>query len=72
MSVGRICTREVEVAASDETAQVAAKRMKSHNVGTLVVVDDDNCPVGLVTDRDLRCGSSPKDSTQPSCQSKRS
>jgi CBS domain-containing protein len=53
MSVGRICTREVEVAASDETVQVAAERMKSHNVGTLVVVDDANCPVGLVTDRDL-------------------
>ncbi len=53
MSVGRICTRTVDVADLDETAQVAASRMNSRNVGTLVIVDDQKKPVGIVTDRDL-------------------
>ena len=42
MSAGRICTREVGVAAMDQTAQVAAKRMKSRNVGTRVDDDEEN------------------------------
>ena len=53
MTVGRLCVREVDVATPDETAQVAAQRMHSRNVGTLVIVDDANHPIGLVTDRDL-------------------
>jgi CBS domain-containing protein len=53
MSVGRICTRTVDLADLDETAQVAASRMNSRNVGTLVVIDDRKKPVGIVTDRDL-------------------
>lgn len=53
MSVGRICTRTVDVAAPNESAQVAAERMKIRNVGTLVVLDQNQCPVGIVTDRDL-------------------
>ena len=53
MSVGRICTRTVDVADLDETTQVAASRMNTRNVGTLVVIDDCKSPVGIVTDRDL-------------------
>ena len=53
MSVGRICVRTVDLADPDETAQVAASRMNTRNVGTLVVIDDQKCPVGIVTDRDL-------------------
>ena len=53
MSVGRICTRTVDVADLDETAQVAASRMNTRNVGTLVVIDEHKSPVGIVTDRDL-------------------
>lgn len=53
MSVGRICTRTVDVADLDETAQVAASRMNARNVGTLVVIDAHKSPVGIVTDRDL-------------------
>ncbi len=54
MSVGRVCTREVLLADQDATTREAAERMRSHNVGTLVVVDrDDRRPLGLVTDRDL-------------------
>ena len=53
MSVGRICTRTVDVAAPDETTQAAAERMKTRNVGTLIVVDSHQRPIGIVTDRDL-------------------
>jgi CBS domain-containing protein len=53
MSVGRICVREVDVAAPDESAIVAARRMLSRNVGTLVVVNAAGEPIGIVTDRDL-------------------
>ena len=47
MSVGRICTRTVDLADLDETAQVAASRMNSRNVGTLVVLDDEKAPLVL-------------------------
>jgi CBS domain-containing protein len=54
MSVGRICTREVLLADQDETTAEAARRMRSNNVGTLVVIDrDDRRPLGLITDRDI-------------------
>ena len=53
MSVGRICTRSVDLADPDESVQSAASRMNTRNVGTLVVVDDQKCPIGIITDRDL-------------------
>jgi len=53
MSAGRVCVREVDIAAPEESVQVAAGRMHSRKVGTLVVVDDQHRPVGIVTDRDL-------------------
>jgi CBS domain-containing protein len=53
MSVGRICTRDVDVASADESVLAAAKRMRDRNVGTLVVVNDLSRPMGLVSDRDL-------------------
>jgi len=37
----------------NESVSVAARRMHARNVGTLIVVDDDQRPLGLVTDRDL-------------------
>lgn len=52
MSVGRICVREVDIAESDESVQVAAQRMHARKVGTLVVVDAARAPIGIVTDRD--------------------
>ena len=53
MSVGRICVREVDLADADESVQVAAARMHSRKVGTLVVLNPSKHPVGIVTDRDL-------------------
>ncbi len=53
MSVGRICVREVDLVDPDESVQIAAGRMHSRNVGTLMVLDKESRPVGILTDRDL-------------------
>jgi CBS domain-containing protein len=53
MSVGKICIRDVDLADTGETVQVAAARMHARKVGTLVVLDRDKVPIGIVTDRDL-------------------
>ena len=53
MSVGQICTRSVDTAELTESVHTAAQRMHARNVGTLVVVDKDRRPLGIVTDRDL-------------------
>ncbi len=53
MSVGRICVREVDLADADESVQVAAQRMHARKVGTLVVLDSEKRPTGILTDRDL-------------------
>jgi signal-transduction protein with cAMP-binding, CBS, and nucleotidyltransferase domain len=53
MSVGRICSREVQLAETSESAAIAARRMRDQNVGTLVVLGQDKKPIGIVTDRDL-------------------
>jgi CBS domain-containing protein len=64
MSIGKICTRSVVMAAPEETVQEAAILMKKHNVGTIVIVDAAMRPAGILTDRDVavRCvapGTSP-------------
>jgi CBS domain-containing protein len=53
MSVSRICIHEVDLARPTETVQVAAHRMHDRKVGTLVVLDDDRKPIGILTDRDI-------------------
>ena len=53
MSVGRICTRVVDLADQEETIQTAAQRLQERNVGTLVILDRRKKPVGILTDRDL-------------------
>lgn len=57
MSVGRICIRSVILAGRDESVADAAMRMEREGVGTLVVTDELDRPVGILTDRDvaLRC-----------------
>ena len=56
MRVGEVCNREVVVVARTESVLTAAKRMREHHVGDLVVVDgegEEKVPVGILTDRDL-------------------
>lgn len=56
MPVSEICTRNVVVVSRNETALEAARLMRRHHVGDVIVVEDSNgskIPIGIVTDRDL-------------------
>lgn len=53
MSAGRLCTRHVLFAMPTESVAVGAQRMLKNNVGTLVVVEPERWPVGILTDRDI-------------------
>lgn len=53
MSIKKICNPDVDVVAVEETVQTAAGRMHARKVGTLVVVNERQEPIGIVTDRDL-------------------
>jgi CBS domain-containing protein len=56
MLVGKICNREVVFAEPDTSIVEAARLMREHHVGGLVVVQEKSgkrVPVGIITDRDL-------------------
>lgn len=56
MRVGDYCTREVVVVEGGESARAAARLMREHHVGDVVLVErrqDQARPVGILTDRDL-------------------
>lgn len=56
MTSGHICSRDVVSATRETTVQEAARLMRRHHVGTVVVVEKAagiNKPVGIVTDRDI-------------------
>jgi predicted transcriptional regulator len=56
MPVGEICNREVVISDKSMSVVEAARLMRTHHVGDLVVVDERDgrkLPVGIVTDRDI-------------------
>jgi len=56
MKVGEICTRIVTFATKDMPLVDAAKLMRQHHVGSLIVVEEQKggrVPVGMLTDRDI-------------------
>jgi CBS domain-containing protein len=56
MTAGKYCNREVVITEADTMVGEAARLMRAHHVGDLVVVEkqgETNRPVGIVTDRDL-------------------
>jgi CBS domain-containing protein len=56
MTVGEFCTREVIIIRKDDTVIEAARLMRDHHVGDLVVVEEregQRIPVGILTDRDI-------------------
>jgi len=56
MPVSEICNREVVVVRPNDSALEAARLMRQHHVGDVVVVEERGgvrVPVGIVTDRDL-------------------
>ena len=59
MNIGEICNREVVFAYRGTPLVEAARLMREHHVGSLVVVVDrlsERVPVGIVTDRDITVG----------------
>jgi CBS domain-containing protein len=53
MSVRDYCRRDACTATPDESIREAAKRMDARGVGCLVVVDAQQRPIGMLTDRDI-------------------
>ncbi len=53
MSIGEFSTKDVVTALGGETVFDAAKLMLDKSVGSIVVVDLDKKPIGIVTDRDI-------------------
>jgi CBS domain-containing protein len=56
MNAGEICNREVVVAYRDTSLSAAARLMREHHVGSLIVVVErakERVPVGILTDRDI-------------------
>jgi CBS domain-containing protein len=55
-TIGQICNREAVVTTRDKTVSDAARLMREHHVGSVIVVeqrDGDQHPIGIVTDRDI-------------------
>ena len=56
MNAKECCNREVLVISKDQTPLDAARLMRQHHIGSVVIVEECNGgkrPVGLVTDRDI-------------------
>lgn len=56
MSVGQFCNRNTIVIGKQDSIADAAKMMRQHHVGSLIVVEKDGKstkPIGIVTDRDM-------------------
>jgi CBS domain-containing protein len=59
MAIGEICSRDVVFVTRNESCAQAARLMREHHVGSLVVLREDarpRVPVGMITDRDLTVG----------------
>lgn len=52
MKLNDIFTRNVIIAGPEDTLATVALRMQEHNIGTVVIVENQR-PVGIITDRDL-------------------
>ncbi len=55
MRVQDIMTGNPACCRSDSSLSESAKLMAEHDCGALPVVDENNAPVGIVTDRDICC-----------------
>lgn len=53
MKAGELCNRDVITATAGTSVPEAARLMREHHVGCLVIVDDAGEPAGILTDRDI-------------------
>lgn len=59
MGIGELCSREVVFVSPGESVGEAARLMREHHIGSLVVVDRKQAmkrPIGMITDRDVAVG----------------
>lgn len=52
-TVSQVMRTKLETVNQSSTAQEAAKRMRDKKVSSLVVIDKEEAPIGIVTERDL-------------------
>jgi len=48
------CRRNLIVCNNNDSVLIAAEKMRDNNISSLIACDEENQPVGIVTDRDLR------------------
>ncbi len=67
MQIREVMTESVVTAPPDAPVRRVAELMRERNVGSVVLVDDDERPVGFVTDRDLAINvlADSRDATDP-------
>jgi CBS domain-containing protein len=59
MAIGELCSRDVVFVSRNDTVAQAARLMREHHIGSLVVADGSNGarrPAGMITDRDIAVG----------------
>lgn len=59
MTIAELCTRDVVVMGRNESTAEAARLMREHHIGSIVVVergDGAARPIGMITDRDIAVG----------------
>jgi CBS domain-containing protein len=59
MTAGELCIREVVIVRREQSIIEAARLMREHHVGDLVIIEEEDgqrIPVGILTDRDLVVG----------------
>src|SRR5512133_401725 len=52
-SIGNVMTEKLETIRISSSAQEASKKMRDKNVSSLVVIDNNDKPIGIVKERDL-------------------
>ena len=52
-SLDKIVTHKLEIIHLNDTAQEAAKKMKHKDIGSLLVVDETDKHIGIITEKDL-------------------
>jgi CBS domain-containing protein len=53
MSIAGICSLDTQTATANEAVVDVARRMRDRRVGTVIVVDEQRRPMGIVSDRDV-------------------
>ncbi|MDP9304883.1 MAG: CBS domain-containing protein [Thermoproteota archaeon] len=53
MTIGELMSNKLETIEASDLVQVAAKKMRDKKISSLVVIDNSNKPVGIITERDF-------------------